>query len=168
MSEQPWFAHYEKGVPTTLTIPDIALPQLLRDSAQKYGNRVALRFLLKYLSLGLRIQSTLTYQQLDEQSDRFAAALQTLGVRKGDRVAIMPANVPPQVISEFGALKAGAIVVNTNPTYTPRELQHQLSDCGAESIILLSGFLDRVTQIREHTALKNVIVTDIAATLGWP
>lgn len=168
MPAQPWFAHYEKGVPTSLPIVEAPLQQLLTDSAQRYPNNVALRFLLKYLPLGIKIQSTLTYRQLDEASDRFAAALQKLGVRKGDRVSIMLPNVPQQVISYFGILKAGAIVVNTNPTYTPREMQHQLSDSSAETIILLSGLYDRLAQIRETTSVKNVIITDIPGSLGWP
>jgi long-chain acyl-CoA synthetase len=168
MTTQPWFANYENGVPTSVTIPAIPLSQLLVDSAQKYANHIALRFILKYLPLGIKIQSTFTYRQLDEATDRFAAALQKLGVRKGDRVSIMLPNIPQQVIAYFGILKAGAIVVNTNPTYTPRELRHQLSDSGAETMVLLSGLYDRLAQIREHTSVKNVIIADVPATLGWP
>lgn len=168
MTTQPWFAHYEKGVPPSLPIIETPLHQLLTDSAQRYPANVAVRFLLKYLPLGIKIQSTLTYRQLDEATDRFAAALQKLGVRKGDRVSIMLPNVPQQVISYFGILKAGAIVVNTNPTYTPREMQHQLSDSGAETIVLLSGLYDRLAQIRERTSVKHVIITDIPGSLGWP
>ena len=168
MTTQPWFVHYEKGVPPSLPIIDAPLHQLLTDSAQRYPANVAVRFLLKYLPLGIKIQSTLTYRQLDEATDRFAAALQKLGVRKGDRVSIMLPNVPQQVISYFGILKAGAIVVNTNPTYTPREMQHQLGDSGAETIVLLSGLYDRLAQIRERTSVKHVIVTDIPGSLGWP
>jgi long-chain acyl-CoA synthetase len=168
MSTQPWFEHYERGVPTSLTITQTPLQQVLIDSAQKYPNNIALRFLLKYLPLGLKIQSTLTYRQLDEATDRFAVALQKLGVRKGDRVAIMLPNLPQQVIAFFGIIKAGAIVVNTNPTYTPRELQQQLSDSGAETIIILSGLYERLAQIREHTAVRNVIIADVATSLSWP
>lgn len=168
MTTQPWFAHYEKGVPPSLPMIETPLHQLLTDSAQRYPANVAVRFLLKYLPLGIKIQSTLTYRQLDEATDRFAAALQKLGVRKGDRVSIMLPNVPQQVISYFGILKAGAIVVNTNPTYTPREMQHQLSDSGAETIVLLSGLYDRLAQIRERTSVKHVIITDIPGSLGWP
>jgi long-chain acyl-CoA synthetase len=168
MSAQPWFDHYERGVPASLTIANVPLQQLLVDSAQKYPANIALRFLLKYLPLGLRIQSTFTYRQLDEATDRFAVALQKLGVRKGDRVSIMLPNVPQQVIAFFGIIKAGAIVVNTNPTYTPRELQHQLSDSGAETMVILSGLYDRLAQIQERTAVRRVIIADIADTLSWP
>jgi long-chain acyl-CoA synthetase len=168
MATEPWFAHYEKGVPTTLEIPDIPLQQLLRDAAQKYPNNVAVRLLLKYLPLGLKIQAKLTYRQLDELTDRFAVSLQTLGVKKGDRVSLMMPNLPQQVIAYFGIVKAGATVVNTNPTYTPRELQHQLHDSGAETIILLSGLYERLAPIREQTAIKHVIITDVPAALAWP
>lgn len=168
MASQPWFAHYEKGVPTTLNIADLPLHQLLSDTVQKYPNHTAVRLILKYLPLGLKIQSRLSYRELDELTDRFAVALQKLGVRKGDRVSLMMPNIPQQVIAYFGIVKAGATVVNTNPTYTPRELQHQLQDSGAETIILISGLYDRLAQIREHTMVKNVILTDIPTTLGWP
>jgi long-chain acyl-CoA synthetase len=168
MSAKPWFAHYEKGVPTSIEIPEIPVHQLLTDSAQKYPNNTAVRLVLKYLPLGLRIQVALTYRQLDEASDRFAVALQKLGVRKGDRVSLMMPNLPQQVIAYFGILKAGGTVVNTNPTYTPRELEHQLRDSDAETMILLSGLYERLAQIREHTSVKNVIITDIPDMLGWP
>lgn len=168
MSLQPWFAHYEKGVPMSVNIPDIPLHQLLIDSAQKYPNHIAVRMLLKYLPLGIAIQSKLTYTELNEATDRFAVALQTLGVRKGDRVSLMLPNLLQQIIAYFGTLKAGATVVNTNPTYTSRELQHQLNDCRAETIVILSGLHERFAQIREHTRVKNVILTDIPDSLAWP
>ncbi|MCX6045201.1 MAG: long-chain fatty acid--CoA ligase [Chloroflexi bacterium] len=168
MSSQPWFTHYETGVPTSVEIPDISLPQLLAESAKKSASQTAVHLVLKYLPLGLAIQSRLTYAELNEITDRFAVALQKLGVHKGDRVSLMLPNLPQQIIAYFGILKTGAIVVNTNPTYTARELQHQLTDCGAETIILLSGLYERFAQIRDHTPVKHVILTDIAESLGWP
>ena len=168
MSTYPWLKHYEAGVPETVEIPTFPLSQLLTDAAQKYPNQLAAQLLLKYLPLGLSIGSKMTYRQVDEASDRFAAGLQKLGVHKGDRVAIMLPNLPQSVVAFFGILKAGAIVVNTNPIYTPRELEHQLRDSGAETMILLSGFYDRLQQIRDKTSVKNLIVTDIPDTLSWP
>ena len=168
MSAQPWFAHYEKGVPHTVDIPDIPLHQILVNTAKQFPNRVAVRMVLKYLPLGIAIQSKLTYSELDEATDRFAVALQKLGVRKGDRVSLMLPNLPQQVIAYFGTLKAGATVVNTNPTYTAREVQHQLENSGAETIVILSGLYDRLAQVREHTRIKNVILADVPDTLGWP
>ena len=117
-ASRPWTAHYEEGVPVEIEIPDVPLYQLVTDSAQQFPNNIAVRFVLKYLPLGLVIQSKMTYRELDEATNRFANALQALGVKKGDRIAIMLPNMPQQVISFFGALKAGATVVNTNPTYT--------------------------------------------------
>ena len=90
------------------------------------------------------IGATLTYRQLLDQVDRFAAALAALGVKKGDRVALMLPNLPQFVISFYGALKLGAIVVNTNPTYTAREIEHQFSDAGAETVVLLERVLRQV------------------------
>jgi long-chain acyl-CoA synthetase len=91
-----------------------------------------------------------------------------LGVRKGDRVAIMLPNLPQQVIAYFGVLKAGAIVVNTNPTYPAFELEPLLRSTGAETIITLSGLYDRVLEIQPKTTLKNIILTDIPDYIGWP
>lgn len=168
MPTYPWTAHYEEGVPAELTIPELPLSQIITDAARQYPTKTAVHLLLKYLPLGLAIRAKLSYRQVDQASDRFAAGLQTLGVRKGDRVAIMLPNLPQSVVAFFGILKAGAIVVNTNPIYTPRELEHQLHDSGAETIILLSGFYDRLQQIRQRTAIKHVIVTEITDTLRWP
>ena len=123
---------------------------------------------LKYLPLGLAIQSRLTYRQVDDASSRFAAALDRLGVAKGDRVAVMLPNIPQYVIAYFGALKAGAIIVNTNPTYTPRELRHQLEDSGAKAIVLMSGLYNHLAEIRQHTAVEHVIIADVHDTLPWP
>lgn len=168
MNAKPWFAHYEQGVPQTVAIPEIPLQQLLVDAAQKYANNVALRMILKYLPLGLSIGSKMTYRELNDASDRFAVALQKLGIQKGDRVSLMLPNLPQYVIAYFGTLKAGAIVVNTNPTYTPRELRHQLEDSGAKAIVMLSGLYERLAQIREHTKIEHVIIADVPDSLGWP
>lgn len=168
MTTYHWTAHYEEGVPAAVAIPTTPLSQIVSDAAQKTPHKTAVHLLLKYLPLGLAVRAKMTYRQVDEASDRFAAGLQKLGVRKGDRVAIMLPNLPQSVVAFFGILKAGAIVVNTNPIYTPRELEHQLHDSGAETIILLSGFYERLQQIRQRTAIKHIIVTDISDTLAWP
>ncbi|MCB0080821.1 MAG: AMP-binding protein, partial [Caldilineaceae bacterium] len=168
MTTYLWTAKYEDGVPASLEIPHIPLCQILSDAAATYPNKIALNMTLRYLPLGLKIRSTMTYSALAAASDRFAAGLAQLGVKKGDRVSVMLPNLPQGVVAFFGILKAGAIVVNTNPTYTPRELQHQLHDSGAETIILLSGLYERLKQIQDQTAVKRVIITDIPDTLGWP
>jgi long-chain acyl-CoA synthetase len=139
--------------------------RLLDDAAAAYPNRVALRMVLKYLPLGLAIESKATFRRVAEATDRFAAALAHLGVKKGDRVAIMLPNVPEYVIAYFGILKAGGTVVNTNPTYTPREVRHQLHDSGAVAIITLTGLAARIEEIRQDTDLRHVILTDVVASL---
>jgi long-chain acyl-CoA synthetase len=163
-----WFAQYEAGVPKTIEIPNIPLYQLLTNSAQKYPNNIAVRMVLKYLPAGLKIQSRLTYHELDEATNRFASALQALGIKKGDRIALMTPNLPQQVIAYFGALKAGATVVNTNPTYTSSELKHMLQDSGAETIVIISGLYDRLAEIRSQVAVKNVILIDVPDSLSFP
>ena len=160
-----WHEFYEPGVPRTIDIPDIPVYEILRRSAQRYPQQVALRLVLRYLPLGLRLGSTLTYLQLDMDSDRFASALHSLGVRQGDRVAIMLPNIPQQSIAYYGTIKAGGIVVNTNPTYTARELHHQLRDSGADTVITLSGIYARVQEARHDTAVKRIITTDIVDSL---
>lgn len=168
MENSPWLAKYEEGVPATVEIPDIPLYQILSNTAQRYPQKKAVRMILKYLPFGLRIESNITYRELDEASTRFAAALHELGIRPGARVALMLPNIPESVVAFFGILKAGAVVVNTNPTYTPRELKHQLLDSDAEAIVLISGLYETLAQIRSETSVKHVIVTDVSSTLSQP
>ena len=105
---------------------------------------------------------------MKDSADRFAFALRKIGLQQGDRIAIMLPNIPQQVIAFFGSLKAGCVVVNTNPTYTPRELGHLLEDSGASAIVVLSGFYERVAQVKDSTGLKHVIVADLPDPLGFP
>jgi long-chain acyl-CoA synthetase len=163
-----WRAHYEHDVAPTVEVPDQTLPQLLAEAAARFPGHIAVRLVLRYLPLGIRIQAKLTYAQLDRLSDRFAAALAGLGIGKGDRVALLLPNLPQQVIAYFGVLKAGAVVVNMNPTYPPHELEPLLRDTGTETIITLSGLYARVQQVQPQTALKRIILTDIPAMIGWP
>ena len=158
--EQPWLAFYDKGVPPTITYPRVSLFQVLDDMARKYASRVATKLILRYLG-PVTLGGELTYAQLLAQVNRFAAALHSLGVRKGDRIAIMVPNLPQFVISFYGAAKLGAIVVNTNPTYTSREMEHQFADAGAETVVLLSPYYRKLKEIQAHTAVKRAIVTDV-------
>ncbi len=164
-----WTQHYEPGVPTTLTYPTTPLSALLDDAVKAYPNNTAINFVLKYMAGGhVAMGGKLTYRQLKEAVDRFATALHALGVRKGDRVALMLPNTPQFVIGFFAAARLGAIIVNINPTYTPRELKHQLEDSGAETIVLLNLFLPRLREIQAETQLKRVIATHIYDTLAFP
>lgn len=169
MTNGAWLQHYEATVPATLHYPAITLPQMLRQTSAQYGRKCATKFILKYL-LGGRytVGGSLRYAELQQHVDRFAAALRARGVQPGDRVALMLPNSPQYVIAFYGALLAGAIVVNINPTYTPRELRHQLQDSGAETLVLLNLFKPRLDEIRAETNVKRVIVSHIFDLLGFP
>jgi long-chain acyl-CoA synthetase len=168
-TEKPWLQHYEKGVPATVEIPDVTLGQLLRNTAQLYANTLATNFVLRYMLSGrYTVGGKISYRQLDTLVDRCANALYHLGVRKGDRVALMLPNSPHYVISFFAAMRVGAIVVNINPTYTARELKEQLVDSGAETIILLNLFLPRMAEIRRETQVTRVIAAHVFDTLPFP
>lgn len=169
MPNAAWFNHYEPNVPYTLAYPDMPLPCFLETSARRYPNHIATKFVLKYV-LGGRatIGGMLTYRQLNAYADRFANALVALGVRRGDRVAVMLPNTPQFVIAFYGALKAGATVVNINPTYTAQEVKHQLNDAGAETMVTLNLFTKRLNEIKAHTSVKHTIVTHIFDLLPSP
>lgn len=167
--EKIWLSYYEPGVPKALTYPEITLSDMLNNSAKTYADHTATNFVLRYLLGGrFTVGSKLTYRQLNEKVDRMATALYQLGVRKGDRVAVMLPNSPHYIITFFACMRLGAIVVNTNPTYTGRELQHQLHDSGAETIVLLNLFWPRLREVRAETPVKRVIVAYIFDTLGFP
>ena len=165
-STYPWLAHYEKGVPPTVDIPNVPLYQLLLDAAAKYPDKIAVRMVLKYLPFGIAVQAKMTYREVNRQTDQLAAALASLGVGKGSHVAIMLPNMPQQVIAYFGILKAGATIVNTNPTYPAHELEPLMRMAGVETIITLSGLYDRVLEIQPKTSIKNIILTDIPDYVG--
>src|SRR5579872_2604209 len=148
----PWVRHYEQGVPISITVPDHPLTWLLDGTAQSYPHHTA------FIYYGTKI----TYAQFSQLAERFADALQRLGVKKGDRVAIALPNIPQYPIAFYGALRAGAIVVQTNPLYTEREMQYQLADSGARVVVLLDTFYPTVRAIRAQTVLEHVIVTSPA------
>ncbi len=125
--DKPWYAHYEAPVPRTLAYQPVTLNRMLEDTVQRFPDHNALHLILRYAG-PTAIGGRLTYRQLQDEVDRFAAALYGLGVRKGDRVAVMLPNLPQFVIAFTAALKLGAIVVNTNPLYTPPEIQGQFAD----------------------------------------
>ncbi len=167
--DRPWFKSYDARVPHTLDYPAVTLDHFLDESARKFPYNTATNFVLSYLAGGrFTVGGTLTYRKLNELADRFANALFELGVRKGDRVALMLPNSPHFVIAFFGAMKIGAIVVNNNPTYTPRELKYQLADAGAETIVLLNLFWPRLREIQAETSIRRTIVAHIFDTLGFP
>ena len=131
---------------------------MLEGAVKRHADRPALEF------LGYE----LTYGQLWEQVKRFATALERLGVKKGDRVAVMLPNCPQFVIAFFGASMIGAVVVNTSPLYVARELEHQLRDSGAETLITLNLFYPRYREIASTVPVKRVIVTSVSDYLPFP
>jgi long-chain acyl-CoA synthetase len=158
-SEKPWLKSYEEGVPETFDLPEQPLHNLLEVSALKYPDRPAIIF------KGQEI----TYKKLNELADTLASALVANGFKKGDRAVIYMVNIPQFVISFFGILKAGGIVIATNPLYSERELEHQLADCGAETVFVMSLFYKMLknVQARGRTNIKRVIVTNIKEYLPF-
>jgi long-chain acyl-CoA synthetase len=151
-TSRPWVRHYEQGVSAELAIPDQPLTWLLDQAVQNHSDQTAIIY------YGTR----LNYAQLSSLANRFAAALQRLGIQKGDRVAIALPNVPQYPIAFYGALRAGAVVVPTNPLYTEREMQHQLADSGARVIVMLDSFYPVVRAVRVNTTLEHIILTSPA------
>jgi len=148
---QPWHRRYDPGVPFTFTYPDWTLLDLLRRSVTRFPQHTALVF------YGAR----LSFRELDALTTRFAFALRSLGVRPDDRVALMLPNIPQAVIGYYGALKAGAIVVQINPLYVSREIEAQLADSGSETILVLDRLYPRVAEVKDRTPLKRILVTSI-------
>jgi long-chain acyl-CoA synthetase len=160
--EKPWLKHYEEDVPATIAYPDIPLHQILADTARKYPNHTATIFGNVVEPLGnMLLDAKMTYREIYDLTKRFAAALQQLGVEKGDRVALYMPNCPQFIIAYYATFMCGGIVVPCNPQYVARELEHQLNDSGAETIVSLSLMYPIVKKIRAETPLKRVIVTNI-------
>src|SRR5437879_4663248 len=149
---RPWVRHYEQGVPAQLDIPDQPLTWLLDQTVSKYPGRTAIIY----------YGTKLSYAQFSSLANRFAASLQRLGIQKGDRVAIALPNIPQYPIAFYGALRAGAIVVPTNPLYTEREMQYQLAESGARVMLMLDMFYPVVRAVRAKTALEHVVITSPA------
>src|SRR5260370_3223966 len=160
-SDKSWIKHYDSGVPTTLQpYPAHPLHQFLQDSASRQPHAAAI-ITSAHLPVIGRQKAIVTYGELDAQSDALAAALVDLGVKKGDRVAIVMPNCAQFVIAFYAILKAGAVVVGTNPTYPAPRMQHQLKDSGATTAITLSLFYNTIKSIQPETDIKNVFVTNI-------
>ncbi len=154
-----WLKSYPPGVPAEIDPARLtSLAELLRQACTAYRDRPA------YEQMG----RVMTYAQLDEQTRDFAAWLQAAGLAKGDRIAIMLPNTLQYPIALFGALRAGLIVVNTNPLYTARELQHQLEDSGAKAILVLENFAHVVQEVAGRTRLEKILVTAAGDLLDFP
>ena len=157
--EKPWLKHYEPGVRAHLDYPDVPMHYFLEEVATASPDVTATIF--GGVVSGELLDAKLSYKELNDLVNRLANALTALGVKKGDRVALYLPNCPQYIIAYYATFKAGAIVAPNNPMYVPRELEFQLNDSGAETIICLSRLYPYVRQVRANTQLKNVIVTSI-------
>jgi len=155
--DKVWLKSYPKGVPAEIDYTQYeSLAHLLEDAYQKYANRNAYVCMDKFL----------TYAEVDALSKKLGAWLQSKGLNKGDRVALMMPNVLQYPVAIAAVLRAGYTVVNVNPLYTPRELSHQLNDSGAKAIILLENFATTLQQVIGKTRVKHVVVATMADPLG--
>jgi len=157
-ADRPWTRSYEPAVPPSLTYPDSTLGNVLAQTAKNFPGHTALLFYGKKLS----------YAELDEAVNRFAQALIGLGVRKGDRVAIMLPNIPQMVIAYYGTLRSGAVAVPTNPLYHEHELEVQLKDSGAGTLVAVDMFFPVITHVLGKTNVKNLILCGIKDYLPFP
>ncbi len=157
MTNRIWLSSYPQGVPADIDAHQYAsLVALMEESFRKYASRVAYSFMGKDIS----------YAQTDSLSQAMAAYLQGLGLSKGDRVAIMMPNIPQYPVAVAAILRAGLVVVNVNPLYTPRELEHQLKDSGAKAIVIIENFATTLEQCIAHTPVKHVVLCAMGDQLG--
>ena len=151
----PWRRNYDEGVPHTIEYPEVPLFHFLEKAAADHPDKTCTVF------KGARM----TYQEVNEASDRLAAGLASLGVQKGDRVGIFMPNTPQFVIGYFAALKLGAVIVATSPLYSEKEIEHQTNDAGIETMLVMSNFYAKVKAVQPHTPIKTLVVTNIKEAL---
>ncbi|MGJ7568528.1 long-chain-fatty-acid--CoA ligase [Variovorax sp. GB1R11] len=158
MTDRPWLSSYPQGVPADIDASQYpSLVALMEESFKKYADRTAYSFMGKDIS----------YAETDKQSKAFAAYLQGLGLAKGDRVAAMMPNCPQYPIAVAAILRAGLILVNVNPLYTPRELEHQLKDSGAKAIVIMENFGTTLQQCIAATPIKHIVLASMGDRLGF-
>jgi len=152
-ASRPWLSSYAEGVPHEIDEPSQTLSEMLAAAVTRYGAQTALEF----------FGATTTYRDLGAQVDRAAEGLRRLGVRAGDRVALVLPNCPQHVVAFYAALRLGAIVIEHNPIYTPRELRHQFEDHGARFAIVWDKLVDTVAEFPSDLALEHIVSVDITA-----
>ncbi len=155
MVSKPWLSHYDEGVPHSIDYPKIASFELLEQSAKKYPQQACTIFK----------GAVITYQEMNELTDRLAAGLYSLGIKKGDRVGLYMPNTPQFVIAYYALLKIGAVVVATNPLYTQREIIYQVNDAGVEIMLLMTNNYEKVKEIQSQTKIRQMVVTNLKETL---
>ncbi|MFM8821824.1 MAG: AMP-binding protein, partial [Limnohabitans sp.] len=158
-AERVWLDSYPEGVPADIDASQYdSLVGLMADSFAKYANRTAYSYMGQDIS----------YLKTDVTSQALAAYFQSLGLEKGDRVAIMMPNVPQYPVAVAAILRAGLVVVNVNPLYTPRELEHQLKDSGAKAIVIIENFAITLQKCLADTQVKHVVLCAMGDMLSWP
>jgi long-chain acyl-CoA synthetase len=156
---KPWLQSYPEGVPAEIDFAQYSsILDIFEQSCAEYRDRTAY----------INFDRAMTYNELDRLSRDFAAWLQSKGMRKGDRIALMMPNVLQYPVALFGAMRAGMVIVNTNPMYTARELRHQLTDSGARAIVIVENFAQVLEKIRDEVPVEQVITTRIGDLLGFP
>ena len=156
--ERPWLKNYPSGVPANIDAEQYcSVVELLETHCQKYDKAPA------FTCMG----ATMSYKDLDRKSTAFGAYLQSRGLEPGDRIALMMPNLLQYPIATFGALKAGLIIVNTNPLYTPREMHHQFESSGVKAIVIAENFAHNLQKVLDKTNIKTVVVTSIGELLGY-
>ena len=158
-AERVWLESYPEGVPTDIDASEYeSLVGLMAESFAKYAQRTAYSFMGHDIS----------YEETDVKSQSLAAYFQSLGLQKGDRVAIMMPNVPQYPVAVAAILRAGLVVVNVNPLYTPRELEHQLTDAGAKAIVIIENFAITLQKCIKQTQVKHIVMCAMGDMLNWP
>lgn len=159
MTEKVWLSEYPEGVPAEIDLSEFSsIVDVIDRSCADYSSNIA------YVNFG----KELSYSEVDRLSTAYGAYLQSLGLEPGDRIAIMMPNVLQYPIAVFGALRAGLVVVNTNPLYTARELKHQLKDSGARAILIMENFANVLEAVIDDTDVEHVMVTSIGEMIGFP
>ena len=143
---KPWFRLWPKDVPKNLEYPKVPLHAILEKTAKEHPEKAAIAY----------FEREITYRELDSLSNQFAGALNALGVKKGDRVAVFLPNIPQFVIAYFGVLKAGAVLTAISPLHKEREVEYQLNDSEAETIVALDSLYPIVERVWRKTKLRNV------------
>ena len=157
--ERPWLKLYPNGVPANINADSYStLTEMLDETFQKYKTRPAFSCMGK----------TMTFEEVDKLSIQFGAYLHSRGLQPGDRIALMMPNLLQYPIALFGALRAGLVIVNTNPLYTPREMLHQFNDSGAKAIVIAENFAANLEKILDQTQIKTIILASIGEMLGFP
>ena len=158
MTDRIWLKSYPEGVPADVDVTQYdSLVALMAQSFKQYASRTAYSFMGR----------DVTYQQTDQLSLALAVYLQSLGLVKGDRVAVMLPNTPQYPVAVAAILRAGLVLVNVNPLYTPRELAHQLNDSGAKAMLIIENFAATLTQCLASTPVKHIVLCALGDQLGW-